>query len=86
MKACVKTTKDPFQVKPKPLTQKDIEQFFRPRSGRGACVFSSDVEPVVAVLLDVEAMAALDEPVVADRMILRDLTSPVKALKSTPHS
>ena len=65
MNACVKTTNDRFQVKTKPLTQKDIENFFRPRSGRGSCVLSSDAEPLVPVSLDVEAMAALDEPVVA---------------------
>ena len=65
MKACVKTTKDPFQVQTKPLTQEDIENFFRPRSGPGSCALSSDAEPVVAVSLDVEAMAALEEPVEA---------------------
>ena len=65
MNACVKTTKDRFQVQTKPLTQEDIENFFRPRSGRGSCVLSSDAEPLVPVSLDVEAMAALAEPVVA---------------------
>ena len=63
--ASVKNTKDRFQVKTKPLTQKDIEIFFRPRSGPRSCVVSSDAEPVVSVSLYVEAMAALDEPVVA---------------------
>ena len=66
MNACVKTTKDQFQVKTKPLTQKDLEIFFGPRSGPGSCVVSSDEEAVKDVVSqDVDADEAVAELVVA---------------------
>ena len=64
--ASVKTQKNRFQVKTKLLSQKDIELFFRPRSGPGSCVVSSDEEAVKdAVSQDVDAEEAVEELVVA---------------------
>ena len=64
--ASVKTTKNRFQVNTKPLTQKDLEIFFRPRSGPGSCVVSSDEEAVKDVVSqDVDAEEAVEKLVVA---------------------
>jgi hypothetical protein len=75
--ASVKNTKDRFQVKTKPLTQKDIEIFFRPRSGPRSCVVSSDAEPVVAP--DVEVMAALEE-ILEVKVVLEELVAQVETV------
>ena len=47
-----------FQIKTKPLTQKDLESFFRPRSQQGSAVNSDEdaVSPSVSVVSDTDVV------------------------------
>ena len=51
-----------FQIKTKPLTQKDLEAFFRPRSQGGSAV-NSDVEAEEVIEETVVAPGETEEPV-----------------------
>ena len=54
----IETQKHRFQIMTKPLTQKDLASFFRPRSQQGSAVNSDEdaVSPSVSVISDTEVV------------------------------